>query len=49
MRLTRLDREVIARLAANATLPADETAFLEAQDPTWKDLKRCRERGRVPR
>ena len=44
MRLTRLDREVIARLAANTTLPADETAFLEAQDPTWKDLKRCRER-----
>lgn len=44
MRLTRLDREVIARLAAAGKLPADEPAFLEAQDPTWTDLARCRER-----
>jgi thymidylate synthase (FAD) len=44
MRLTRLDREVIARLATAGKLPADEPAFLEAQDPTWTDLARCRER-----
>jgi thymidylate synthase (FAD) len=43
MRLTRLDRGVIARLAA-AGLPADEAAFLAAQDPSWQGLDRCRER-----
>jgi len=43
MRLTRLDRGVIARLATGG-LPADEAAFLAAQDPSWQGLDRCRER-----
>lgn len=43
MRLTRLDREVITRLAAANKIPADEAAFIEAQDPTWTELSRCRE------
>jgi len=49
MFLTRLDREVIARLmqaaAEQGTAPPfSEEAFLAAQDETWKDLKRSRER-----
>lgn len=44
MRLTRLDRGVITRLAALGKIPADELAFLEAQDPSWTELSRCRER-----
>lgn len=42
--LTRLEREVIARLAAMGRLPAGETEFRAAQDPSWADLARCRER-----
>lgn len=42
--LSRLDRGVIARLAAAGRLPADETAFLAAQDPDWANLQRSRER-----
>ncbi|MFM8734632.1 MAG: FAD-dependent thymidylate synthase [Pirellulales bacterium] len=47
MRLTRLDREVIARLVAQAGgrgFPASPEAFLAAQDSSWKGLARCRER-----
>jgi len=44
MMLTRLDCEVIARLASRGRLPAEERDFLEAQDPTWRELARCRER-----
>ncbi|RMF94677.1 MAG: FAD-dependent thymidylate synthase [Planctomycetota bacterium] len=44
MHLSRLDREVIRRLAEAGALPADEAAFLAAQDPAWKELSRCRER-----
>jgi len=49
MFLTRLDREVIARLTAQAAAtgaapPFTETAFLAAQDPAWALLSRCRER-----
>jgi thymidylate synthase (FAD) len=47
MRLTRLDREVIARLVAQsggAGFPASHQAFLAAQDPSWRDLARSRER-----
>ena len=44
MRLTRLDRGVIARLAQAARLPAEEADFLAAQDPSWSELSRCRER-----
>jgi thymidylate synthase (FAD) len=44
VRLTRLDREVIRRLAATGHTPASEAEFLAAQDPSWRDLERCRER-----
>jgi thymidylate synthase (FAD) len=44
MDLSRLEQEVIGRLAASQSLPADEEAFLAAGDPSWKDLPRCRER-----
>jgi len=42
MRLTRLDQEVIRRLAGR--LPASHGDFLAAQDPAWAGLERCRER-----
>jgi thymidylate synthase (FAD) len=44
MQLSRLDQEVMGRLAAQNKLPADEAAFLAAGDPTWAGLERCRER-----
>jgi thymidylate synthase (FAD) len=45
VRLTRLDREVIRRIAATGLgLPVSEDVFLKAQDPTWSGLERCRER-----
>jgi thymidylate synthase (FAD) len=44
VRLTRLDREVIRRLAATGHVPAPQAAFLAAQDPSWQGLERCRER-----
>jgi len=49
MFLTRLDRGVIERLNAAAaeqklSPPYTDEQFLAAQDETWKDLKRCRER-----
>ncbi|WP_417385235.1 FAD-dependent thymidylate synthase [Gimesia sp.] len=49
MFLTRLDKEVLARLMATAAEkslvpPFSQEAFLEAQDETWKSLKRSRER-----
>lgn len=44
LRLTRLDREVIRRLAGAGAVPADRAAFLAAQDPSWSGLERCRER-----
>ena len=44
VRLTRLDREVIRRLSATGRIPATEADFLAAQDPSWLDLARCRER-----
>lgn len=47
--LTRLDQGVIRRLMETAgqsgkTPPFSNDDFLEVQDPTWKELKRCRER-----
>ena len=47
--LTRLDQGVIQRLTVAAQQqgnvpPFDEAAFLAAQDESWKELKRCRER-----
>ena len=47
MRLTKLDRDVIQRLAAGSGkhgLPASYADFLAAQDPSWIALERCRER-----
>lgn len=44
IRLSRLDREVIARLAAAGRLPADEEDFIAAGDPSWAGLARSRER-----
>ena len=44
MHLTRLDRDVIRRLAESADLPASEESFLKAQDPAWVKLNRSRER-----
>lgn len=44
MTLSRLDQEVIGRLAAWGRIPATEADFLEAQDPSWVGLARCRER-----
>ena len=47
MRLTKLDREVIQRLAARSGkhgLPASHADFLAAQDPSWAALERSRER-----
>ena len=42
MRLSRLDQEVIRRLAGR--LPATTADFRAAQDPAWVGLERCRER-----
>lgn len=44
MRLSRLEREVIGRLARAGALPASEADFLAAQDPSWAGQQRCRER-----
>jgi thymidylate synthase (FAD) len=44
MSLSRLEQEVIARLAAAGEIPAGEPAFLAAGDPSWANLARCRER-----
>ena len=49
MFLTRLDVGVISRLTAAAAAsgqvpPFSEEAFLAAQDDSWKELTRCRER-----
>jgi thymidylate synthase (FAD) len=46
LRLTRLDREVIGRLvtAAGGRMPASHADFLAAQDPSWQNLERSRER-----
>jgi len=42
--LSRLDRQVIARLSAAGRIPASSSDFLAAQDPSWSPLARCRER-----
>jgi thymidylate synthase (FAD) len=49
MFLSRIDRGVIQRLMQLAekrgiSAPFSVESFLEAQDDSWKDLKRCRER-----
>jgi thymidylate synthase (FAD) len=42
--LSRLEQEVVARLASAGAIPAGESAFLAAGDPSWSELARCRER-----
>ena len=47
--LSRLDREVIQRLLSQAAaggtpVPLPVAMFLEQQDESWRELKRCRER-----
>lgn len=42
LHLTALDQGVIRRLSGR--LPASEEDFLQAQDPSWQGLERCRER-----
>jgi thymidylate synthase (FAD) len=42
--LSRIDCEVIARLAAAGRLPATEEQFRAAGDASWAVLSRCRER-----
>ncbi len=44
LHMSRLDREVVRRLAAAGQLPASEEQFLAAGDPAWAGLERCRER-----
>jgi thymidylate synthase (FAD) len=45
MRLTHLDQGVIQRLAAAGKgFPVDQQAFMAAQDASWTNLERCRER-----
>jgi thymidylate synthase (FAD) len=44
VQLSRLDRDVIVRLAAAGRLAATEEDFLSAGDPAWAGLDRCRER-----
>ncbi len=47
IRLTRLDQELIRRLAKQAGgrgMPATQADFMAVQDPSWKGLERCRER-----
>ncbi|MCL2120017.1 MAG: FAD-dependent thymidylate synthase [Planctomycetaceae bacterium] len=44
IRLTRLEQDVIAKLAASGNIPATREQFLQVQDPAWQSLERCRER-----
>lgn len=44
MQLTRLDKEVIRRLAEAGSVPATLEQFMYAQDPAWKSFERNRER-----
>ena len=48
MSLSRLERDLIARLAQRlretGRPAASEDDFLAVQDPTWRELTRCRER-----
>ncbi len=42
--LSRLDCEIIARLAKIGNVPATVEQFLQTQEPSWQPLERCRER-----
>ena len=44
LRLSRLEQGVIQRLSQSGAIPATLEQFLVAQDATWKELERCRER-----
>ena len=42
--LTRLDSQVIQRIAATGKSPVTVDEFLALGDPSWQGLQRCRER-----
>ena len=42
--LSRLEQEVIARLASTKKIPASLDDFMSCGDPSWQGLTRCRER-----
>ncbi len=44
LRLSRLDQGVIQRLAVMGAVPATPEQFMQAQDDSWKELERGRER-----
>ena len=44
VRLSRLDQDVIRRLAEHNAIPATSEQFFDAQYPAWQGLERCRER-----
>ncbi len=44
LKLSRLDQGVIQRLAAVGAVPATPEQFMQAQDDSWKELERSRER-----
>ncbi|MDR2345233.1 MAG: FAD-dependent thymidylate synthase [Planctomycetaceae bacterium] len=44
IRLSKLDKNVIIRLTQTGNIPATREQFLNAQDPSWQKLERCRER-----
>lgn len=44
IRLSRLEQEIIVRLAQNGKIPADRNDLNDYGDVTWQGLTRCRER-----
>ncbi|MDR2169684.1 MAG: FAD-dependent thymidylate synthase [Planctomycetaceae bacterium] len=44
IRLSRLDQAVIEKLAKTGNIPANREQFLNAQDKTWQNIEKCRER-----
>ena len=44
VQLSRTEQAVIAKLAATGRIPASCEQFLQAQDPAWQPMNRCRER-----
>ena len=44
IRLTRLEQDVIAKLAASGNIPATLEQFMQVKDSAWPSQERCRER-----
>lgn len=42
--LSRLEIDVVKRLALSGSIPATMEDYLNAQDPSWVEMQRCRER-----